>query len=76
MEFQHSEKALHWQERVRRFLDDKVLPREAEYWAQVREDSTRQPPAMDQMKASETAAQGAPDALAQAMLQQGPGQPQ
>ena len=51
MEFQHSEKALHWQERVRRFLDDKVLPREAEYWAQVREDSTRQPPAMDQMKA-------------------------
>ena len=51
MEFQHSEKALHWQERVRRFLDDKVLPREAEYWAQVREDSTRQPPAMDEMKA-------------------------
>ncbi|MBB5661828.1 acyl-CoA dehydrogenase family protein [Brevundimonas halotolerans] len=51
MEFQHSDKALHWQERVRRFLDDKVLPREAEYWAQVREDSTRQPPAMDEMKA-------------------------
>ena len=51
MEFQHSEKALHWQERVGRFLDDKVLPREAEYWAQVREDSTRQPPAMDEMKA-------------------------
>ena len=51
MEFQHSEKALHWHERVRRFLDDKVLPREAEYWAQVREDSTRQPPAMDEMKA-------------------------
>ena len=51
MEFQHSEKALHWQDRVRRFLDDKVLPREAEYWAQVREDSTRQPPAMDEMKA-------------------------
>ncbi|MBL0947819.1 acyl-CoA dehydrogenase family protein [Brevundimonas sp.] len=51
MEFQHSEKALHWQERVRRFLDDRVLPREAEYWAQVREDSTRQPPAMDEMKA-------------------------
>jgi acyl-CoA dehydrogenase len=51
MEFQHSEKALHWQERVRRFLDDKVLPRETEYWAQVHEDSTRQPPAMDEMKA-------------------------
>jgi len=51
MEFQHSDKARHWQDRVRRFLDDKVLPREAEYWAQVREDSTRQPPAMDEMKA-------------------------
>ena len=51
MEFQHSDTALHWQERVRRFLDEKVLPREAEYWAQVREDSTRQPPAMDEMKA-------------------------
>jgi acyl-CoA dehydrogenase len=51
MQFQHSEKALHWQERVRRLLDDKVLPREAEYWAQVREDSTRQPPVMDELKA-------------------------
>ncbi len=51
MEFQHSEKARHWQDRVRRFLDDKVLPREAEYWAQVHADSTRQPPAMDEMKA-------------------------
>ncbi|WP_226634359.1 acyl-CoA dehydrogenase family protein [Brevundimonas poindexterae] len=52
MEFQHSEKALHWQERVRRFLDDKVLPREAEYWAQVHEDSNRQPPVMDELKAA------------------------
>ncbi len=52
MEFQHSEKALHWQERVRRFLDDKVLPREADYWAQVHEDSNRQPPVMDELKAA------------------------
>jgi len=51
MDFRHSDKALHWQERVRRFLDDKVLPRSAEYWGRVREDHTRQPPAMEAMKA-------------------------
>ncbi len=51
MEFQHSDRALHWQERVGRFLDDHVLPREAEYRAQVREDHDRQPPAMEEMKA-------------------------
>jgi alkylation response protein AidB-like acyl-CoA dehydrogenase len=51
MEFRHSDKALHWQERLQRFMDDKVLPRSAEYWAQVREDHTRQPPAMEEMKA-------------------------
>jgi len=51
MEFRHSDSALHWQERVRRFLDDHVLPREAEYRAQVAEDHTRQPPAMEAMKA-------------------------
>jgi len=51
MEFRHSDRALHWQERVRRFLDDHVLPREEEYRAQVCEDHTRQPPAMEEMKA-------------------------
>ncbi|GAA0623180.1 acyl-CoA dehydrogenase family protein [Brevundimonas kwangchunensis] len=51
MEFRHSDKALHWQERLQRFMDDKVLPRSAEYWAQVREDHTRQPQAMEEMKA-------------------------
>lgn len=50
MEFRHSDKALHWHERLQRFMDDKVLPRSAEYWAQVREDHTRQPPAMEEMK--------------------------
>ena len=44
MEFRHSDRALHWQERVGRFLDDHVLLREEEYRAQVREDHTRQPP--------------------------------
>ena len=51
MDFRHSDRALHWQERLRRFMDDKVVPRSAEYWAQVREDHTRQPPAMEEMKA-------------------------
>ena len=51
MDFRHSDRALHWQDRVRRFMDDKVLPRSVEYWAQVREDHTRQPPVMEEMKA-------------------------
>ena len=51
MEFRHSDRALHWQERLKRFLDDHVLPREAEYRAQVRENPRRQPPAMEEMKA-------------------------
>ncbi|HVL41824.1 MAG TPA: acyl-CoA dehydrogenase family protein [Brevundimonas sp.] len=51
MEFRHSDRALHWQERVGRFLEDHVLPREAEYRAQVRENPRRQPPAMEEMKA-------------------------
>ncbi len=50
MDFRHSDKGLHWQERVRRFLDDHVIPREAEYWAQVREDYNRQPPIMEELK--------------------------
>ncbi len=51
MEFRHSDRAQHWQERVKRFLDDHVLPREEEYRTQVRENPKRQPPAMEEMKA-------------------------
>jgi len=51
MDFQHSDKALHFQERVQRFLDDNVHPRAAEYWSQVHADHTRQPPIMETMKA-------------------------
>jgi acyl-CoA dehydrogenase len=51
MEFRHSDRARHWQERLKRFLDDHVLPREEEYRAQVRENPRRQPPAMEEMKA-------------------------
>lgn len=52
MDFKHSDRALDWHARVRRFLDEQVIPREAEYFAQVREDSSRQPPVMEAMKAA------------------------
>jgi len=52
MDFKHSDRALDWHARVRRFLDEQVIPREAEYFAQVREDSNGQPPVMETMKAA------------------------
>jgi len=51
MEFRHSDRAQHWQARLKRFLDDHVLPREEEYRAEVRENPKRQPPAIEEMKA-------------------------
>jgi hypothetical protein len=51
MDFRHSDLGLHWQERVQRFMDEKVLPRSAEYWAEVKADHTVQPKAMEEMKA-------------------------
>lgn len=51
MDFRHSDKALHWQERVQRFMDETVLPRSADYWAEVKADHTVQPKAMEDMKA-------------------------
>ncbi|CAN5189673.1 acyl-CoA dehydrogenase family protein [soil metagenome] len=51
MDFQHSDRALHWQERLQRFLDDKVLPRAADYWAEVHANPTVQAPTMEALKA-------------------------
>ncbi len=51
MDFRHSDRGLHWQERVTRFLEDKVLPRAADYYAEVHADPNRQPPTMEAMKA-------------------------
>ena len=51
MDFKHSDKALHWQERVNRFLDDKVAPRAKDYWAEVHADHSRQPATMEALKA-------------------------
>ncbi|AQR62124.1 acyl-CoA dehydrogenase [Brevundimonas sp. LM2] len=51
MDFKHSDHALHWQERVNRFLDDKVLPRAADYWGEVHADPTTPSPTMEALKA-------------------------
>lgn len=56
MDFRHSDRALDYQARLRRFLDDKVIPRTAEYHAQVHADATVQPPVMEAMKAEARAA--------------------
>ncbi|QYF88056.1 acyl-CoA dehydrogenase family protein [Brevundimonas sp. PAMC22021] len=52
MDFRHSDRGLEWQARLRRFLDEQVIPREGEYRAQVAADPLRQPPVMEAMKAS------------------------
>ena len=51
MHFQHSDRALDWQERLKRFMDSRVLPAAAEYWAEVRADAKTQPPTMERLKA-------------------------
>ncbi len=51
MDFKHSDRALHWQERVTRFLDDKVAPRAADYWADVHRDHAVQSSTMEALKA-------------------------
>jgi len=51
MDFKHSDKALQWQERVNRFLDEKVAPRAADYWADIHRDHTVQSPTMEALKA-------------------------
>lgn len=51
MDFKHSDRALEWQGRVQRFMDEKVMPRAQDYWSEVRTDPTRQPPTMEALKA-------------------------
>lgn len=51
MDFKHSDRGLHYQERVTRFLDEKVLPRAADYWAEVHADHSVQPRTMEALKA-------------------------
>ncbi|MBX9614872.1 MAG: acyl-CoA dehydrogenase family protein [Caulobacteraceae bacterium] len=51
MDFKHSDRGLHFQERVTRFLDERVLPRAADYWAEVHADHTVQPKTMESLKA-------------------------
>lgn len=51
MDFQHSDRARHWQERVNRFIAERILPRAADYWAEVHADHTVQPRTMEALKA-------------------------
>jgi alkylation response protein AidB-like acyl-CoA dehydrogenase len=61
MDFEHSERAQKYIERVRRFIDERIVPNEATYAAQlVKTDDYRQwkiPPVMEELKA-EAKAQG------------------
>jgi acyl-CoA dehydrogenase len=56
MDFRHSDRALEWQDRVRRFMDERVFPRAADYFAEVHADPGRQPPTMEALKAEAKAA--------------------
>jgi hypothetical protein len=51
MHFQPSDRAQHWLERLRAFMEAHVLPAQAQYWAEVAEDHDRQPPTMEALKA-------------------------
>jgi hypothetical protein len=51
MDFRPSDRALDLQDRVRRFMDEHVLPSEAAYREEVRENPGRQPPTMERLKA-------------------------
>ncbi|MFN5083462.1 MAG: acyl-CoA dehydrogenase family protein [Brevundimonas sp.] len=51
MHFQPSDRADHWRERVARFLNDRVIPVEETYRAEVAEAPSRQPPTMERLKA-------------------------
>ena len=56
MDFEHGARAQEWIGRVGRFMDERVLPSQAEYWAQVRENPARQPPVIETLKAEAKAA--------------------
>ena len=56
MDFKHSDKALHFQERVNRFIAERIQPRAADYWAKVHADHTVQPKTMEALKAEAVAA--------------------
>jgi alkylation response protein AidB-like acyl-CoA dehydrogenase len=51
MDFAPSARAAEWRERVARFLTEEVEPVKDRYWAEVRENPSRQPPTMEALKA-------------------------
>lgn len=50
MDFKHSERGLEWQAKVRRFIDEKVVPAEEAYFASVRANPKVQSPVMEALK--------------------------
>ena len=51
MDFRHSDRALEWQARLTRFMDERVIPREAEHFAAVHANPAVQSPVMEVLKA-------------------------
>jgi alkylation response protein AidB-like acyl-CoA dehydrogenase len=51
MDFAPSARAAEWRARVARFLAEEVEPVRDQYWAEVRENPSRQPPTMEALKA-------------------------
>ncbi|WP_296820240.1 acyl-CoA dehydrogenase family protein [Brevundimonas sp.] len=50
MNFAPSDRAKAWADRLTAFMERRVFPSAAEYWAQVHENPGRQPPVMEQLK--------------------------
>lgn len=51
MDFRHSDRALEWQARLTRFMDERVIPREAEHFAAAHANPAVQSPVMEALKA-------------------------
>ena len=51
MDFAPSDRAKAWADRLTAFMERRVHPSAADYWAQVHENPGRQPPVMEQLKA-------------------------
>ena len=50
MDFAPSDRAKAWADRLTAFMERRVYPSAAEYWAQVRGNPDRQPPVMEELK--------------------------
>jgi acyl-CoA dehydrogenase len=51
MDFELGENGQRWRDRVQAFMDTRVLPAAADYWAEVKANPRVQPPTMERLKA-------------------------